>query len=488
MKKLLSLVLCIVLMCFTFVGCKKEEIGDYLSNYETDALTDDQIVTLNFYIITGDETNMDFADKTVRSSINTYLKEKYHIELNISYFTEAEYTKNVLLTAMGKDKEADRPDVILINSAQLFKDIDGTNSLLALNKGEFNFFGTDFKSLNTIVESSLLAASEIDGTYYAVPNNHLVGKYEYIVINKEMARDTLHFPEDEIASMTTIDSLEVLKARIADLGLDENDYIRVVEGDYTGLQNLKKYDLKTNTMPTETKENPAPEVNFVNVKAYPNATAEEAFLSAFAIVKQLDDNGDPVTYSEEKKALLKSHYTKCMQIIYALNTDAEFKNMLQYGYIGTNYTLNKDIANTINLIRNDEVRYDMNNIHTGNPYISYYCDEISWDASTQDVWKRQNAYACTPEQKMLTEASNIEFTVTQAKAGDVIDTKLLPSIGTNYTDVTITWTVDDKNVVFNNGVITFKQPEKDTDVVITAVFTCCGDTYKHTFTVKLKTK
>ena len=54
MKKLLSTVLCIVLICFALVGCGKDIIGEYLENYNTNIVTDDEIAKLNFYII-GDE-------------------------------------------------------------------------------------------------------------------------------------------------------------------------------------------------------------------------------------------------------------------------------------------------------------------------------------------------------------------------------------------------------------------------------------------------
>lgn len=491
MKKLISLILCLVLICLALVGCGKEVIGDYLSHYENTDLTDEQVETLNFYIITGDETVRD-AKITVEQNINTFLKEKYHIELNIEYFTEDEYRDGVL-SAMNTDKESNRPDIVLINSPELFDELYQDNSLLALNNaGDLDFFGTDYKKLNTIIDKALLSASAVDGTYYTVPNNHKIGYYEYIVINKEMARDTLHFPEEELKAMTTEASIEELKARILalDSTLDVNDYISIRRGDYMDLENYKKLDLATGNMPTETASNPAPEVNFVNVKAYPNATVEEAFLSAFGIIKNLDDTEDYAGYTDEKKALLKSHYNKCMRIIYALNTDVEFKNMLQYGYIGTNYTVDKNRDNYINLIRNNSVRYDMNNIHTGNSYISYYCNEISWDADTHNVWLRQNANAKTPNQKMTHEAANIVLPVTEVKPGSVIDTKLIPSVGVDYTDVTISWKVDSENtnVSMNNGVITFGKPEKDEEVVITAVFTCNGETYEKAFTVKLKAK
>ena len=499
MKKLLSSMLCIVLICFALVGCGKEVIGEYLPHYEKTKLTDEQVETLNFYIITSDETVKD-AKTTVNQNINTYLKEKYHIELNIEYCTvEGKIVDDVykagyeeaLFEALKSTDESTRPDIVLINSADLYDKLYNDNVLLALNKkGDLDFFGNDYKKLNTIVDKALLSASATeDGTYYSVPNNHKIGYYEYVVINKEMARDTLHFPEEELASMTTEASLEELKTRILalDSTLNVDDYVRVLKGDYTDLQDYKKLDLTTDTMPSDLEK--ASEVNFVNIKAYPNATKEEAFLSAFAVIKSLDDTEEDFEkYTEMQQETLKSHYSNCMKIIYALNKDAEFKNMLQYGYVGTNYTQDKNKANHINLLKNDSVRYTMNNIYTGNAYISYYCDEISWDANAHDVWLRQNANAKTPMQKVLYEASAIDLGVTEVKPTDVLDK--LPVIGTYYTDVTITWQINSEstNAVLENGVIKFDKPQKDVDVKIIATLECNGATYNHTFTIKLKAK
>jgi len=140
MKKLLSLMLCIVFVCLALVGCKEDVIGEYLPNYQTGAVTDDQIEKLNFYIITGDGTSED-AKITVPQNINTYIKEKYHIELNIQYFTETEY-ENAVYAAMNTKVEANRPDIILINSAGMFNQLHSQDELVALNVGAFDFYNS----------------------------------------------------------------------------------------------------------------------------------------------------------------------------------------------------------------------------------------------------------------------------------------------------------------------------------------------------------
>ena len=92
-----------------------------------------------------------------------------------------------------------------------------------------------------------------------------------------------------------------------------------------------------------------------------------------------------------------------MKIIYALNTDVQLKNMLQYGYVGTNYRFEKneknENTNYVNLIKNPEVIYEMDPIYTGNLFISYYCNEIGWTEKVHNDILRQNADAIIPTEE-----------------------------------------------------------------------------------------
>ena len=493
MKKLLSLMLCIVFVCLTLVGCGRDPIGDFLKNYNTDAKTDDQIEKLNFYIITGDETSPE-AKITVPQNINAYLKEKYEIELNVVYCTAAEYDAT-LTAAMNKTNEAERPDIVLINSEELFNSL--SSSLVPLN----DFYNhRDFKKINTIVDKNLLAASAVtssdkanSATYFTVPNNHVIGEYKYVVIDKAMARDTLHFSNEEIAAMTTEESLAELVEAIgtyydsdfcsSTLSKEEfvNQYVKVVSGSYAD-----KTLLEYNVASEGDIVNGASTVNFVNINAYPNATSTEAFSSAFAIVKHLDDAGKSNT--EEKQAELDNHYTKCMKIIYALNTDVQLKNMLQYGYVGTNYRFIKnnknENTNYIKLEKGAEVVYQMNPVYTGNLFISYYCEEIGWNETLYNNIIKQNADAKTPNQKLAAELATLSTDTVTVNMNSVVD---LPSFGSVYSDIVFTsWTSSNAEVavVSEDGVVTFLQPESDTTVTVSGVLECAG----YTATVEFKFK
>lgn len=494
MKKLLSLMLCIVFVCFALVGCAEDVIGEYLENYNTNKVTDDKIEKLNFYIITGDNTSAE-AKITVPQNINAYIKEKYEIELNIVYCTEAEYDAT-LTAAVDKTVEAERPDIVLVSSKALFDTLYAKDSFVALN----DFYNhRDFRSINTIVDKTLLAASSVinaetgAATYYTVPNNHVIGEYQYIVINKAMARDTLHFSNEEIATMTTEESLAELVNAIVDyynsdyctseLTADEfvAQYVKVVSGSYSD-KTLLEFGVTDASQITEG----ASSVNFVNVNSYPNTTPEEAFSSAFAIVKHLDDAGKE--NSEEQQAKLDSHYTKCMKIIYALNTDVQLKNMLQYGYVGTNYRFIKnhknENTNYIRLEKGAEVVYQMNPVHTGNLFISYYCDEIGWNETLHSNILKQNADAKTPAQKLSAELASLATDTKTVNQYAVFD---LPQFGSVYSDIVYSWESEntDVAVVNEDGTLTFVQPEAETAVTVIATLECAGYTVTAEFKFKV---
>ena len=181
MKKLLSTLLCIVLVCFTFVGCGKDVIGEYLPNYELDNKSDDKIETLNFYIITGESTSPE-AKITVPQNINSYLKEKYDLELNIVYWSyDAEKPENtyeaLVNAALSENDESKRPDVILINSENMFNTLYKDNKLVGLDK----FYEGDYKGINALLDSALLEASKVvegDVTENAAPRRRAKKKEE----------------------------------------------------------------------------------------------------------------------------------------------------------------------------------------------------------------------------------------------------------------------------------------------------------------------
>ena len=113
--------------------------------------------------------------------------------------------------------------------------------------------------------------------------------------------------------------------------------------------------------------------NVCNIIQNPTVDLAEAYSSAFAIVNTENDVVDD----------------RAMQIIYALNSDVELRNLLQYGVYGTNYTLSDD--GEILMVSDEMNTYRMKLEYTGNIFVASYCDEIGWTAEVAANGEKQNA-------------------------------------------------------------------------------------------------
>jgi hypothetical protein len=177
-----------------------------------------------------------------------------------------------------------------------------------------------------------------------------------------------------------------------------------------------------------------------------------------------------------------------MKIIYALNNDVELKNMLQYGYVGTNYTFvtNEKHENTnyITLNTNPTVRYEMNNIHTGTPYISYYCESISWNELIHNNCLRQNADAYEMRRLLEIEAGKL---VLESTANNETSIQL-PTCAIDLAVVDISWSSQNSYVTVTNGTAVFNNNEEtNVEAILKATLSYAGVTYEKTFTIQVKT-
>jgi hypothetical protein len=155
--------------------------------------------------------------------------------------------------------------------------------------------------------------------------------------------------------------------------------------------------------------------------------------------------------------------------------------MLQYGYANTNYKFIKNEKNEntdfITLIKGENVAYEMNPVHTGNLFISYYCEEIGWNDQVHNNILRQNADAKTETQKTSEELKNVTSLLEGLVTVDSSTVACLPLYGSTYSDVVITWTSNSEfAVVASDGTITFISPESQTSVTLSMKFEINGVT------------
>ena len=353
MKKILALLLALIMCSFTFIGCDnaEDELGGYIGNYPE---TDEQIekLTLNLYIITDDRTS-DFAVTTVKRMVTQYTEQKFKTELIVHYLKESEYDAKVLTAVTSNDKNS--ANIVLVNSPELMTQLVNTKKLADLTVFLDDNDYKQYHSLNGSIPKPLLAGSKIGKNLYSIPNNHPIGEYKYLVINKEMARDILKFSPEKLTSYKTLEDASELTEKISEYGKNPEDYVYYVSGNY-GLR--AEYEA---------------EGNYCNVSVYPTVDENEAFSSAFAIVNKG-----------------QKYVERSMQIIYAINNDAYLRNLLQYGVEGTNYVVqNGDIKR----VSSGENVYYMNINYTGDVFLAEYCSEIGWDKVSEENANNQNNQA-----------------------------------------------------------------------------------------------
>ena len=347
MKRILCLIMCLILACTMLVSCKEEEIGSGIGGY-TDVQTTTERLTINMHIVTGDSTTED-AIKNVSLRINSYCKTNYNTDLKITFVKESEYVDS-LNTALDQS-DANAPHIVLINSKGLFDSLMDESKLADLT----DYYSTkSFGQMNKKIAPSLLAASKVDNKLYTVPNNRVIGEYEYLVINK-IAVQEFKYSNAELNGYKSYAEAEGLVSAMSAAGYSEAEiaeYVRVVKGPY------------------ELRNEYTDEI--CNVISVPTVDSEEAFASSFAVI-----NRDLTKYND-----------RSIEIIYAINNDSELRNLLQYGVEGANYT---KAPKSIEVVRNkDENCYEMNLIYTGNVFTAYNCEEIGWTNDAKANGQKQN--------------------------------------------------------------------------------------------------
>ena len=396
MKKLLCILFCLLFTTLTLVGCGEEDRNEWIDDKDgkyKDYITDTSIpeVALNLYIIVDDETldtsagviipedktgkigEVTQAINTVNNAIKDFTTTNYHSPVNVIYVKESEYDDVVVNAVNAPNGDAKAANIVLVNSYSLMQRLYETNKLCSLDDYLAN---TKFARLNTSIPTALLEASKIetvvDGnatkTLYTIPNNHVIGSYEYLLINKEFAR-ALKIQDTEINALTSYDDAVLL----FESAMERENY------SVDNLSNLL-------TLTSGSYEDRALYISqgyFCNIVKMPIADKNEAFLSAFAIVDRNTD-GSSVDINE-----------RAMEIVYNINMNVELRNLLQYGVAGTNYKLDMNDDTVISELLKGPNTYTMNLLYTGNVMNAYVCEEIGWNSTTKANTEEQNKDSVT---------------------------------------------------------------------------------------------
>ncbi len=312
-------------------------------------------------------------------------------------------------------------DIFLITSYDMYTDLIDQEAILSLDDS----LKSTGKVLPKYIYPSFLEAARFENeSVYAIPNNHGMGEYKFLLTNKELI-NKYHYDADELATMQDCEEF------IRDVAAGETDkavapllswvdpagmHYWSTDGSWSALASYigSKSEASTSTSVTDIFSIPEYKNNFklmkslqddgmiaenpdnvekfavgvvsgssmdeieklygeeynISIYDYPKATQEELFKSAFAVSAATRD------------------LTRCMEVITAINTQPELRNLLQYGVEGLHYNL--DDNDKVVRIRDDkgESAYNMDITMTGNTYIARPEEGMSKDQWEQD--KKRN--------------------------------------------------------------------------------------------------
>ncbi len=255
------------------------------------------------------------------------------------------------------------------------------------------------KILKSYIYPTFLEMAKEEGTTYAIPNNHVVGEYKFMLVNKELAAK-YYYDTDTFTSLIKCEDF------INTVGMYEPDVTPLLsEVDPVGMFYWPSGSPNEFTLLGAQIPNTASNSS----KAAPrNIFAVKAFTDHYAFMRRLEEKGyigdgtaenfavgivsggaDLIEKYEEDYVVTiyekprfedadvysamfaVSSYTKdlarAMEIITFINTDPELRTILQYGVKGVHYDIDSETDLLVKL--NDD--YQMNLNETGNVYMTY---------------------------------------------------------------------------------------------------------------------
>ena len=315
--------------------------------------------------------------------------------------------------------DGNQVDILFIGSYDKYVEYIEKGWLSKLNDS----LNSTAKKLTAYIYPAFLSAVKYEKSYYAIPNNTIIGEYTALLVNKKMC--------DKYSDITQITSLATALDLIETVAKYEPDIDPYWGDSYEGFTNVHFWNI-TYKDSVDAEGNPTREFTIDNDKfsvlgtsynaahgaiaaanenvfEFKNILKEEAFINQLLALKTIEFEGyrgakgskndfavgilkgsgeEVAAFEEDYYAVILenpvateedlfgsmfavSNYTtdltRAMQIVTFLNTDADFRNLFQYGIKGTNYKLNADDCAEAT----DENLYDMDVYKTGNMFIAY---------------------------------------------------------------------------------------------------------------------
>lgn len=287
--------------------------------------------------------------------------------------------------------------------------------------------GETSKILKTYIYPTFFSVVKYNGGIYAIPNNQPASDYQYLLVNKELV-DEYDYDPDELTTFLKCGDF------IKDIGYQHLDGVTPLLGEvdasgmvYWGINGSSEWSVLASQILT-TMSNDS--------RCVPKSVfATTAYVNTLKLVKELESLGyvgDGIPEEGEKFAVgvisggpeivekygdeyytyvyskpmfedeqvfdamfAVSTYSKSlsrsMEILTLLNTDTEFRTVLQYGVEGIHWEYtDEEIKDTITILNDD---YQMKLTETGNVYMTYPGEGRSMDEWEYAKVKNLNAMA-----------------------------------------------------------------------------------------------
>ena len=471
-KKLTTLLLAMMLALGSFTGCSSQATEE---DVEATADTEEAArisMTLSLWLPTSKNTTEE-AIELAEAQINRLTQAKFDTAIELKAIPEADYQKTIdgeldriAAAILAEEEEAERKrkelkelkaqgievetepeteegetepveEETIVNELGIsvikYPEVGANQLDIFLVQGYDNYLryieneqiqqldgelsGTS-KILKTYIYPTYLNLANVSGTY-AIPNNHPVGEYEYLLVNKELVEQYDYNPKDLTTLVKCTDFIkdiasqnlegvtpllgEVGYKNIVFWGEDPSEFSLIS----SLLSNSSAYNVKALPKSTFTQN------AYVNTLGMMKELAELGYIGdgkvdegeKFAVGVVAGDGSVAAQYEDEyyvnihTKPMMTeddvygsmfavSSYSKSlsrsMEIITYLNTSSDIRTILQYGAQGVHWDYeDEDTKETINILSDD---YQMDIVNTGNVYMTYPGEGLPmshWDYAKQ---------------------------------------------------------------------------------------------------------
>lgn len=348
---------------------------------------------------------------------------------------ENKYSVASTATAGYPTVDKNQVDIFLIRGYDNYIKYADSNLLEALDSE----LTTGSKKITSYVYPTFLSAAKYQGQTFAIPNNHPIGKSQYLLLNKKIA-DAENINVSSIINVDRMLNTGIIQTTAtkypgvtpffgeitpygyqywSSTGTEDFSVLATrvqadTAGDSVNFRNLFAFNDYVNTVATYKS---LVEAGYVSTDSSVTEFGAGVISATPAEVEKYEDdyyvtvlNGPVATMDDVFEAAFGvSVYTKdvarSMEIVTLLNTDTEFKTLLQYGVEGTHWKKNLNNPSVIDIISDE---YKMDTINTGNVYMSYPEAGVSMEYWAKAKEHNLNSYApititFTPKQYLTDE-------------------------------------------------------------------------------------